>query len=150
MDDARLIENLVYTYAERIDAGDLEGVAEMFRHAEIVAPAQDSSTRGYDAVLAMYQGATRLYEPTRTPLTKHITTNVIVEVDATGETASSRSYFTVVQATGALPLQPIIAGRYRDQFARGDDGWHFTRREMHVDLLGDLSAHLLYDASALQ
>jgi hypothetical protein len=55
-----------------------------------------------------------------------------------------------VQATDALPLQPIISGRYRDQFARGEQGWHFTRREMYVDLLGDMSQHLLYDASALK
>lgn len=150
MDDSRLIENLIYTYAERIDAGDLEAVAELFRYGEIVAPAQGSSTVGYDQVLAMYRGATRLYESTGTPLTKHITTNVIIEVDEAGATASSRSYFTVVQATDALPLQPIISGRYRDEFAKGVLGWHFTRREMYVDLMGDLSAHLLYDASALQ
>ena len=150
MNDSRLIENLIYTYAERIDAGDLAGVAELFRHAEIVAPAQGSRTAGYDEVLAMYQQACRLYEPAGTPLTKHITTNVIIEVGEAGTAASSRSYFTVIQATDALPLQPIISGRYRDEFARDDQGWHFTRREMHVDLIGDCSAHLLYDAATLE
>ena len=34
-DSARDIENLLYTYAERIDAGDLDGVAELFTHATI-------------------------------------------------------------------------------------------------------------------
>jgi hypothetical protein len=150
MDDSRIIENLIYTYADRIDAGDLEGVAEMFLHAEIVAPAQGSITAGYDAVLAMYQAACRIYQPTGTPLTKHITTNVIIEVDESTMTARSRSYFTVVQATDSLPLQPIVAGRYRDQFQQRDGNWRFTRREMYVDLVGDMSAHLLYDASALQ
>jgi hypothetical protein len=150
VDDSRIIENLIYTYADRIDAGDLEGVAEMFRHAEIVAPAQDSSTAGYDAVLAMYQAAARIYETTGTPLTKHITTNVIVEVDDTSMSAHSRSYFSVVQATDTFPLQTIVAGRYRDQFERVEGNWRFTRREMYVDLLGDMSAHLLYASSSLQ
>ncbi|HYJ54992.1 MAG TPA: nuclear transport factor 2 family protein, partial [Mycobacterium sp.] len=31
-DSAREIENLVYTYAERLDAGDLDGVAALFAH----------------------------------------------------------------------------------------------------------------------
>ena len=30
-DNAREIENLVYTYAERIDAGDLDGLAAKFK-----------------------------------------------------------------------------------------------------------------------
>ena len=145
MDDSRLIENLIYTYADRIDAGDLEAVAELFREAEIVAPAQDSRCVGYDEVLEMYRQACRIYESTGTPLTKHITTNVIIEMDETGMEASSRSYFTVVQATEALPLQPIISGRYRDTFRKTDRGWQFIRREMHVDLIGDCSAHLLYN-----
>ena len=35
MDSAREIENLLYTYAERIDAGDLDGVAALFEHGRI-------------------------------------------------------------------------------------------------------------------
>ena len=30
-----------------------------------------------------------------------------------------------------------------------ENQWQFTSREMIVDLVGDLSAHLLYDASSL-
>jgi ketosteroid isomerase-like protein len=149
MNDSRLIENLIYTYADRVDAGDLEAVATLFLKAEIVAPAQASRTVGYDAILLMYRQACRIYESSGTPLTKHLTTNVIIEVDQSGNSAAARSYFTVIQATPALPLQPIIAGRYRDEFAKDEQGWHFTRREMHVDLVGDCSAHLPYDAASL-
>ncbi|MCX2981991.1 nuclear transport factor 2 family protein [Halieaceae bacterium IMCC14734] len=147
MNDSRLIENLIYTYAERIDAGELESVAELFREAAIVAPAQDSHVGGYEAVLAMYQQACRIYESTGTPQTKHLTTNVIIEVD--GDEGRARSYFTVIQATDALALQPIISGRYHDTFVRSDAGWRFEERKMFVDLMGDCSAHLLYDSSAL-
>ena len=34
-DLAREIENLLYAYAERIDSGDLDGVAELFTHGRI-------------------------------------------------------------------------------------------------------------------
>jgi len=52
----------------------------------------------------------------------------------------------VLQATDALPLQPIITGRYRDRFARDDvGGWRFAERRFFVDLVGDLREHLTID-----
>ncbi|MCB1704492.1 MAG: nuclear transport factor 2 family protein [Halioglobus sp.] len=149
MEDSRCIENLIYCYAERIDSGDLEGVAELFRHGEIISPAHNVSRSGYDEVLKMYQLSCRLYEETGTPQTKHLTTNVIIELHDDGCTASARAYYTVIQATAALPLQPIISGRYRDRFQKVDGDWRFRSREMIVDLIGDCSAHLLYDSSGL-
>lgn len=146
-DAARAIENLLHTYAERIDAGDLEGVADLFAHGRI-APAPDTPPGegivGRDAVLGLYRGTTRLYED-GTPRTKHVTSNSIIEVDEPSVTASARSYFTVFQALDDFPLQPIISGRYRDTFRRIDDVWWFDTRVMLVDLKGDLSRHLLID-----
>ena len=147
MDDYRAIENLMYRYAFLLDDGDLTGVAELFRHGEIVAPASDSVVKGYDAVLQMYQQSTRLFE-CGTPRTKHIISNTHIEVN--GGEAKARAYFTVVQAASGLPLQVIISGYYRDQFSRIDGEWCFSRREMHPDLFGDLSKHLLFDADSIQ
>jgi len=147
-DDSRSIENLLYTYAERIDAGDLEGVADLFAHGQITAQADTTTAQrfeGRDEVLGMYQAATRLYEDNGTPHTKHVTTNAIVDVDERAGTAVARSYYTVFQQTDALPLQPIIAGRYHDTFKRIDGAWWFDTRTMFVDLVGDLSHHLLYE-----
>jgi hypothetical protein len=57
-----------------------------------------------------------------------------------------RSSYTVLQAVESTPLQPIIAGRYRDRFVRGADrGWRFAERRFVVDLVGDLSRHLTFD-----
>jgi len=150
MEDCRQIENLIYRYAEQIDSGNLEGVAELFRDAEIVSTAHDSRLTGFHEVLQMYQLSCRLYETSGTPLTKHITTNVIIELEEDGAEASARSYYTVIQATQSLPLQPIISGRYDDRFRKVEGRWMFVRREMFVDLIGDCSAHLLYDATGLQ
>ena len=142
MDDSRLIENLIYTHAERVDAGDFEGVAELWRHGEFDA-GPEGLVVGYDAVLAMYRRATRIYEDSGTPATRHITTNVIIEVE--GEHARSRSCLTIIQARPDFPLQPIAAGRYRDTFKKVDGRWCFAHRELQVDLVGDLSAHVRTD-----
>ena len=144
MNDCRQIENLIYRYAECIDNGDLPGVAALFTEGEIVSPAHDSRHLGYDEVLQLYRSSCRLHEPGGTPLTRHITTNVIIEIDADGQGASARASYLVVQATATLALQPIICGRYADRFRRVGDGWQFARRELYVDLVGNLSEHLLY------
>lgn len=146
-DAAREIENLLHSYAERIDAGDLEGVAELFSHG-CIRPSVDAppeqSIAGRDAVLALYRSSTRLYED-GSPHTKHVTTNSIIEVADDGATASARSYFTVFQQLEDFPLQPIIQGRYHDTFRCRDGRWWFDSRIMHVDLVGDLSRHLLFE-----
>ncbi|MCP4466309.1 MAG: nuclear transport factor 2 family protein, partial [Halieaceae bacterium] len=111
MEDSRQIENLIYRYAELIDSGKLEAVAELFRNGAIVSPAHDVSRNGYDEILEMYQLSCRLHD-SLTPLTRHLTTNVIIDVEESEIKASARSYYTVIQATPALPLQPIISGRY--------------------------------------
>ncbi len=140
-DDDREIENLIYAYAERIDAGDLAGVGELFRNGRIEAQ-PGVVFEGAEQVQSLYDMATRLYDD-GTPRTKHVTSNVAVEVD--GEVATARSYYTVFQQTDVLALQPIIAGRYRDSFHRVDGEWWFDTREMFVDLKGDLSHHLLFE-----
>ncbi len=140
-DNDREIENLIYAYAERIDLGDLEGVAELFRHGRIEAQ-PGVVFEGVEQVHSLYEMATRLYDD-GTPRTKHVTTNVAVEADE--ESGTARSYYTVFQQTDELPLQPIIAGRYHDTFHRVDGRWWFDTREMFVDLEGDLSHHLLFE-----
>ena len=145
-DSAREIENLLYAYAERLDSGDLEAVADLFIHGRI-KPSPDASAEttfeGRERVLEMYRSATRLY-PDGTPRTRHITTNALVEVaDDTG-VGSARSYYTVMQQTETLPLQPIIAGHYHDTFHRIDGSWWFDTRIMFIALVGDLGQHLLY------
>lgn len=148
-DDARIIENLLYLYAERIDAGDFAGIADLFEHGRICAVPDappEATFVGVEGVRRMYDAATRLYED-GTPKTHHVTTNAIIEVDEEAGTANSRSYYTVTQATPDLPLQIIITGRYHDTFKRVDQEWCFDTRIMFVDQIGDLSHHLLYSIS---
>ena len=139
------ISNLVYEYARRLDGGDLEGVAELFREGSIHSA--QGAVHGYDAVLAMYRNATRLY-PDGTPRTMHVTSNLQIELR--DQEAECRSYFTVLQGLEDFPLQAIISGRYEDLMHCEGGRWRFHRRTIQPLLLGDLSRHLLFDQADLQ
>lgn len=139
-DAARAIENLVYAYAERMDAGDFSGVAALFDRATY-GPAGGPMLSGCAELDAVLRSMVQLHGPT--PATKHVTTNVVVEVDGDGLGANARSYFTVLQALADFPLQVIVAGRYHDRFVRDDSGWRFAERVVWMDLTGDLSRHLV-------
>lgn len=142
----REIENLLHTYAERIDAGDLEGVADLFAHGRVAASPKakpEQIFEGRERVLALFRGSVRIYDD-GSPHTKHVTTNSIIEFQDGTNTASARSYFTVFQQVDDLPLQAIVCGRYHDTFQLIDGRWWFDTRTMLVDLVGDLSHHLLY------
>ena len=76
-----------------------------------------------------------------TPRTKHVTTNIAIEIDEEAGTADSRS-FTALQALPELALQPIVSGRYQYRFARRDGRWCFVERRVRTDLVGDVSRHL--------
>jgi 3-phenylpropionate/cinnamic acid dioxygenase small subunit len=138
-DAAVAIANLVYAYAERVDLGDFDGVGALFADAtyravvgtEVVTVAGADVTRTLTSMVMIYDGI---------PSTKHLTTNLIIEVD--GAEATCRSYFTVLQAVAGLALQPIVAGRYHDRFTLVDGQWRFTDRLIHTDLVGDVSRHL--------
>jgi 3-phenylpropionate/cinnamic acid dioxygenase small subunit len=134
------ITALVHGYAEQLDDGDLEAVARLFRRATYKAAGADTR-RGEAEVLAALRRRIRMHDGL--PRTKHVITNLTIEVDDAAGTASARSYFTVLQATARLRLQPILAGRYDDRFVCEDDEWRFAARVIHLDLHGDLSEHLL-------
>jgi hypothetical protein len=73
-------------------------------------------------------------------------TNVIVDIADDRVNASSRSYFTVLQAVpGELALQPVIAGRYRHTYERVDGRWRLTTMHIIIDLTGELGHHMLID-----
>lgn len=134
------ITALIFTYAERIDAGDLAGVAALFADATYRS-AQGGSYTGSAAVLDVLSRKVILHAD-GTPRTTHVTTNLLIDVDEAGASATARSRFAVLQATDALPLQPIVAGRYHDRFVRQGDLWRFADRLISMDLVGNLAAHL--------
>jgi 3-phenylpropionate/cinnamic acid dioxygenase small subunit len=145
-DSAIDITNLIYRYAELIDAGDFGAVAQLFAHGRIHGvengPPETVFT-GVAGVCQMYEMAVRIHDD-GTPKTKHLTSNVQLDIDEASGTARSRSYYCVTQATAQLPLQVIVTGHYHDTFHRLDGVWWFDSRTMFIDQLGDVSQHLKF------
>ena len=140
----RAIENLIALYAERVDGGDFAAVGKLLAHAIFTGAAGSAS--GADLIEEMLRDSVIVYED-GTPRTKHVVTNIVIEVDAEAATASASSYFTVLQALPDLPLQILVSGRCLDRFEQHDGQWRFADRRVRTDLVGDVSRHLRRAAS---
>ena len=140
----RAIESLIATYAELVDDGDFAAVGLLLADAAFSGGAGSVSGRG--AIEKMLRDNVIVYDD-GTPRTKHVTTNLAIKVDERAGTASSRSYFTALQALPDLPLQPIVSGRYYDRFERRNGQWRFVERRVQTDLVGDVSRHLRRSAA---
>ena len=138
------IESLIATYAELIDGGDFAAVGVLLADATFTGGA--GSVSGRDAIEKLLRDNVIVYDD-GTPRTKHVTTNLAIEVDEEGGTATSRSYFTALQALPDLALQPIVSGRYDDRFERRNGEWCFVERRVRTDLVGDVSRHLRRSAA---
>jgi hypothetical protein len=141
MDAVTEITALIHEYAFRLDAGDLDGVAALFEHADLRSTRNERVLHGAAEARTMYD-AVHIYED-GTPQTMHQLTNVTVHLDddGRGTSASSRCYFTVLHVT-AQGLHPILAGEYRDRFECVNGQWRFTERCIDPKLFGDLSRHM--------
>ena len=137
--DRAEIVALVHEYAARLDGGDLDGVAALFEHATWRSDTTGQALHGFDQVRRVYDRVV-LYDGR--PRTRHLITNLVVDLDAGGTGAGARCYFTVLQGvTPGEPIVVILAGRYIDRFEKTDGSWRFADRLFVTDLVGDLSRH---------
>jgi hypothetical protein len=138
--DVEAITALVYRYAELLDSGDIEGVVGLFTDAEWRSDSTGEVRRGHDQIKAVYDRVI-LYDD-GTPKTRHLMTNLIIDLVDGADVATGRSYFTVLQGIDAgAPIETILAGRYHDRYRRASNGWQFAERVFIVDLVGDQSRH---------
>jgi 3-phenylpropionate/cinnamic acid dioxygenase small subunit len=136
--DKLAVTELLYRYAELIDAGDFDGVGALLGRGNFMG------VSGAERIAKLFATTTRRFpEYDNTPRTRHLVLNPIVDVD--GDAAAARSTFCVVQQTETVALQPIVVGRYADTFARSSAGWYFTERTVDIQMMGDVSDHLLID-----
>ena len=120
-DAVREITNKVHRYCELFDTGDFDEFARQFEHGRWykAAPGADGCRAYIDAHVLTYDGL---------PMTKHVTSNLVVDVDEDADTATASAYVTVYQALPDFPLQPIFMGRYKDRFERVDGSWRWISR----------------------
>lgn len=138
------ITGLMYRYTELVDAGDFGGIGVLLADAALTAEGAPGETRGAAAIAGYYRSMNRVH-PDGTLRTRHLTVNVITDIDEDAGRATARSGFVVLQQTAVLPLQPIVTGRYHDRFERVAGEWRFAQRHMIVDHVGDVREHLTFD-----
>lgn len=153
------IEHILYEICERRDAGDFEGMAELFAHATFrtIYPGVEGGDKGHGTqqgsaeVIDAFRGMVITYGGD--PRTKYSTTNLRIEFDGDGLAATATSSYMVHQQVpadldsgqGGYPLQTVSAGRYRDRFACVDGEWRLVERTITADLTGDRSRHMYRD-----
>ena len=137
----RDIERLLYRYAKYVDSAQWDELGRLFTHAEVRTSSGGEVARGAAAVVDQWSSFNKVH-PDGTLRTRHLVTNVIIDIDESAGTAGAESYFMSFQATDRIPLQPIVGGRYRDRFRRIDGVWWFVERFIQVDQIGDLTDNL--------
>jgi hypothetical protein len=136
-DAVKEISDMMFRYAELFDTGRFDEFAALFEHGtwHKAEPGAAAARKWIDDNVQLYDGLTR---------TKHVTTNVVVDVDEAAGTAQANAYVTIFQALPDFPLQPIFCGRYQDRLTRIDGRWWWSERAVAGDLYGDISRHVKY------
>ncbi|MEX1006386.1 MAG: nuclear transport factor 2 family protein [Acidimicrobiia bacterium] len=139
MGDREEITALVYRYAELLDGGDIGGVVDLFADAAWRSGSTGEVRREREQIKSVYDRVI-LYDGT--PKTRHLITNLTIDLVDGASVATGRCSYTVLQGIDAgSPIETILTGRYHDQYRRGPRGWQFAERVFIVDLVGDQSRH---------
>lgn len=139
MDDRAEIQNLMARYCELFDEGDIEGYAQLFAHGRFVS-SLGATLNGADEIREHVEEGHFVYDGK--PGTRHVISNIEIDIDPAGLVATARSYVTVYQALSGFPLQVIWVGGYRDRFEKADGVWQFAERRGVPFLVGDHSRHV--------
>jgi len=142
--DRNAIESLIFRYVRHVDTCQWHDLGQLFAHAVITANGGNGvRLEGAETIGNYWRDVNRQYD-NGTLNTQHIVTNLEFDEQPNGD-ISVHSCFTVLQATPALPLQPIVAGRYTDVFEKADGKWRFKSKHIDVRLVGNVSQHLNID-----
>ena len=132
----RACERLVYVYSRALDLGDMSAAADCF--------AQDGSMSRPMAPDAVIQGRevirTSLLTRPKTLLTKHLATNVMIDVESR-TSASGLSYLTMISTTPPAETKPpfvsqgpVYFGEFKDRYVRENGVWKFLERRGSIQM----------------
>jgi hypothetical protein len=137
------ILRLLHAYSDTIDRGDFVATGELFAPVGVYGIAGRSRAAVGPVAVATALGDVRLYDGV--PRTRHIVSNVDIELADDGRSAAVQSYVHVLHQPPGGPIITIAAGTYLDRVHLVDGRWRFAERRMHIELVGDMSTHTHHD-----
>jgi hypothetical protein len=131
----RACERLVYVYSRALDLGDMSAAADCFaENGSMSRPmTPDQIIEGREVIRAS------LLTRPKTLLTKHLATNVMIDVESR-DAASGLSYLTMISTTPGdtrpphLSQGPIWFGEFRDRYVREHGVWRFLERRGSIQM----------------
>ena len=132
------IRRLLAIYVHNLDDGKIGANADLLSDAKFQVV--DTVVTGRDEIAKFFRTNVQHHED-GTPRTSHSLSNAIIDIE-TATTAKAVTYFTVHQELPGLPLQPIVTGRYEDEFKILDGNWRFASRRVVPRLFGELKDHV--------
>jgi hypothetical protein len=135
IDIERACERIVYAYSRALDLGDMSAAADFFAvNGSIARPMTPAQiTQGRENIRAA------LLTRPKTLLTKHLATNVMIDVVSRDE-ALGLSYLTMIATTpgdAAAPFistGPVYFGEFKDRFVREGGEWKFLERRGSIQM----------------
>jgi hypothetical protein len=131
----RACERLVYEYSRALDVGDMSAAADFFaENGSMARPMMpDQVVQGRETIRAS------LLSRPKTLLTKHLATNVIIDVESR-TSARGISYLTMISTTPGdakppfLSQGPIWFGQFVDRFVLEGSRWKFLERRGSIQM----------------
>ena len=131
----RACERVVHAYSRALDLGDMSAAADFFAEngsmARPMAPKQ--VIQGRESIRAA------LLTRPKTLLTKHLATNVMIDVVSRDE-AEGLSYLTMISTTPDDAVAPYVSagpvyfGEFKDRFVREGGEWKFLERRGSIQM----------------
>lgn len=121
--DHESIATLIAKHAVYADEGDADQRASLYAHDGQFTGPDGATAKGADEIHTVFAS--------RQPIPgKHVTSNVIIDID--GDGATGRTDFVFLRA-GDGGLSVAAVGHYRDRFTRTEQGWRFARRHIVIE-----------------
>ena len=129
-------EQLVFAYSRALDLGDMNAAADFFAQDGTLARPMtpDQIISGREAIRAS------LLTRPKTLLTKHLATNVMIQVESLDKAAGVSSLTMIATTPKAddkppfLSQGPIFFGEFQDRFVLDNGLWKFAERRGSIQM----------------
>lgn len=119
------IANLIVSYAFANDDADIQKLGGIFSDA--VFKLGGITATGRQEIEAVAGNIIQITDGGRSSTTHEIT-NIMIEIDESGDKAHAHSYWTLYKTVSGQPREAILSGRYEDTFKYESGRWTFTER----------------------